>query len=143
MKILFICKSNVARSQMAEAFYKKYFKNPNVKSAGYDPGNWAGKNLDKTKYVKVCMDEEGIDVKKKISKKINKKIVDWSDKIIIFDDHKKDWPAFLRKSNKVEIWKIKDPRGGDLEVHKKVRNKIKDKIRKFVKELTKSAEAKK
>ena len=68
MKVLFVCKGNVGRSQMAEAFYEKYSKNKNVKSAGYDPGYWVGRNLDMTKYVKVCMNEENINVRNKISK---------------------------------------------------------------------------
>src|SRR3989344_6713251 len=101
MKVLFVCKGNVGRSQMAEAFLEKYSSKHKVKSAGYDPGYWVGRNLDMTKYVKVCMDEEGIDVKKKISKKINDEMVKWADKIIIFDSKKQDWPDFLKSSDKI------------------------------------------
>lgn len=134
MKILFVCKGNVGRSQMAEAFYEKYSDNPQVRSAGYDPGHWVGRNLDMTKYVKVCMDEEEIDIRKKISKKIELEMVDWADKIIVFDSKKQDWPEFLRDSKKVEVWEIDDPRNGDLETHRKVRDKIKEKILSFLKQ---------
>jgi protein-tyrosine-phosphatase len=34
MKVLFICKGNVGRSQMAEAFYNKLSKNEEVFSTG-------------------------------------------------------------------------------------------------------------
>ena len=39
---------------------------------------------------------------------------------------------FLRNSNKVDIWKIEDPRDGDLNIHRKIRDKIKKKIKNFV-----------
>ena len=137
MKILFVCKGNVGRSQMAEAFYEKYSQNKEVKSAGYDPGHWIGRNLDMTKYVKVCMDEEEIDVRHKISKKLDKKMVDWADKIIVFDSKRADWPDFLRESKKVEIWEIEDPRHGDLEVHRKCKDMIKEKVIEFIEKNTK------
>lgn len=119
---------------MAEAFYKKYSKDANVISAGYAPGYWVGRNLDMTKYVKVCMDEEGIDVRKNVSKNVTKEMVNWADKIIAFDSKKQDWPSFLRNSEKVEIWEIDDPRNGDLNAHRKTRDKIKIKVKNFVKE---------
>lgn len=132
MKILFVCKGNVGRSQMAEAFYEKYSKNQKVKSAGYSPGYWVGRNLNMTKHVKVCMDEENINVRDKISKKLEKQMVDWADKIIVFDSKKQDWPDFLKDSKKLTIWKIEDPRGGDLNTHRKVRDKIKKNVQDFV-----------
>lgn len=133
MKILFICKANVGRSQMAEAFYEKYSDEKEVKSAGCSPGDWEGKNLDQTRYVKLCMDEEGIDIRKKISKKVSKEMVDWADRVIVFHPEKKDWPDFLQNSEKVEVWEVEDPGGKDLEVHRIAR----DKIKKIVKEITK------
>mgnify|MGYP001580780871 CR=1 FL=1 len=135
MKVLFVCKGNVGRSQMAEAFYEKYSKNPKVRSAGYAPGKWLGKNLNTTIYVKVCMDEEGIDVRKKISKKVDREMVNWADSIILFDSKKEDWPQFLRDSNKVEIWEIEDPRHGDLEVHRQVKDEIKKRVRALLEKI--------
>ena len=59
-------------------------------------------------------------------------MTDWADKIIVFDSKKQDWPDFLKNSKKVIIWEIEDPRGGDLDVHRKIRDKIKDKIQEFI-----------
>lgn len=72
---------------MAEEFYKKYI-GENVKSAGYDPTNWEGANLDTTSYVKLCMDEEGMDVRQNISKRVTPEMVDWADRVMIFDSNK-------------------------------------------------------
>jgi len=135
MKLLFICKANVGRSQMADAFFKKYSQKNKSKSAGYSPENWEGKSLDNTKYVKICMDEEDINVRNKVSKRIDKKIVNWADKIILFDSKKLDWPDFLRNSNKIEIWEIEDPRHGDLDIHRKTRDEIKKRVKKLISEI--------
>ena len=132
MKLLFVCKGNVCRSQMAEAFYEKLSKNKNVKSAGYSPENLEGKSLDNTKYVKFCMDGEDINVRNKVSKKIDIEMVDWADKIIVFDSKKMNWPDFLRNLEKVEVWDIEDPRHGDLEFHRKTMYEIKKRIIDFV-----------
>ena len=78
------------------------------------------------------MDEVGIDVRRKISKKITKELVIWANKIIVFDTHKEDWPDFLRNSAKVQIWEIDDPRDGDLDMHRRVRDEIKRKIEEIV-----------
>src|SRR3989344_1918387 len=136
MKVLFVCKGNVGRSQMAEAFLEKYSSKHKVKSAGYAPGYWVGRNLDMTKYVKVCMDEEDINVRHKISKKITKRMVDWAEKIIVFDSKKQDWPDFLRNSTKVETWEVDDPRHGDLEVHRKTRDDIKKRVQSLVNDIS-------
>lgn len=118
---------------MAEAFFEKYAKSGIARSAGYSPGYWVGRNLDMTKYVKVCMDEDGIDVRKKISKRIEPERVEWADKVIVFDSKREDWPDFLRESDKVEVWEVDDPRHGDLETHRKTRDEIKEKMLNFLK----------
>ena len=57
--ILFVCVENAGRSQMAEAFFKKYAKNSfNVISAGTDPSP----NLNPV--VVSVMNEIGIDLEK-------------------------------------------------------------------------------
>ena len=43
MKVLFVCKSNIGRSQMAEAFFNKFSKNHKAISAGISTENHAGK----------------------------------------------------------------------------------------------------
>jgi len=64
---------------MAEAFCQKYSKNFEVKIAGYSHGYWEWKNLDSTQHVKFCMDESGINVRNKISKKITLELLNWED----------------------------------------------------------------
>ncbi len=54
MKVLFICRANVGRSQMAEAIFNKFSEGNLAVSAGLNPPKeWEGKLLSKTKYVLV------------------------------------------------------------------------------------------
>ncbi len=116
---------------MAQAFFEKYSPENEVQSAGYSPGYWVGRTLEMTQFVKICMDEEGIDVRSKISKALTEEMVNWADKIIVFDSLREDWPNFLRRSEKIEVWEIADPRGGDLEVHRRIRDEIKERVKRI------------
>lgn len=69
MKILFVCLGNVARSQMAEAFYNKYTNSVAAKSAGvldYTPAKY----VHPTREVIEVMKEEGIDVSNQFVKTV-------------------------------------------------------------------------
>ena len=63
-KVLFLCVHNSARSQMAEAFLKKYGGDRfQVESAGLEPGNL-------NPYVVRAMAELGIDISKNLTKSV-------------------------------------------------------------------------
>ena len=50
MKVLFICKSNLARSQISEEVFNKLSKNNIAISAGLNPRNYEGKKVSITRY---------------------------------------------------------------------------------------------
>jgi len=137
MKILFVCKANVGRSQMAEAIFSKKSKDHEVSSAGISPGEWEGKKLSETKCVKVCLSEIGIDVNEKISKKLTKEMVQDADKVIAIVE-KYIWPDFLENSEKVVFWKIADPKEENLEFHRKTLNEISQEVEDLIKSLDES-----
>jgi len=131
--ILFICKYNVFRSKVAEAYFKKINKNKNikVKSAGIISGCIRGKNT--TASVK----EFGLSLKGN-SKGLNINLLKWADIIIIVAD---DVPREIFKYNnayprRVILWKLKDVFGAQKNADLKRRMVIEE-ITKKVDELNK------
>jgi len=134
MKILFICKANVGRSQMAESIFSKLTKKHQTFSAGVSPGSWEGKKLSETEFVKVCLSEIGLDVNEKVSKKLTEEMVINADKIVTIVEEEL-WPGFLKESDKVIKWDIADPGDEDLEFHRMTMNKIEKLVISLIKSL--------
>jgi len=139
MKVLFVCRGNVGRSQIAEAIFKQLTaeKYP-VESAGTEARGSEGKDLDgmilkdrvSSKYAIECLKEIGVDISDNLIKRLTPEMVESSDKIIVMA--KPDAvPAFLKNSEKVIYWDVSDPDGLTLETHRLIR----DEIQKLVEEL--------
>jgi arsenate reductase len=133
MKILFVCKGNVARSQMAEAYYNYFTKSIDAISAGvldFTPLKY-GRPVE---VVIQAMKEDGIDVSQKTVKFVSKEMVDGADKIFIMCQ-KEECPDFLLNSQKITFWNIDDPYNMSLENHRKIRNKVKRHVIRLIKKL--------
>jgi len=98
MKILFICKWNVGRSQIAEELFNKYSKKHRAISAGTHALRFKDQKLKDFAYevVKV-MQEKGIDVGNKIPSQLSPELAKSSDRIIVLTD-KSDLPEFIAKA---------------------------------------------
>lgn len=132
MKILFVCRANVGRSQMAEAIFNNLSSDHVATSAGLNPPpQWEGERLLKTQYVAPCMAEISIDVSEKVSKRLNEAMVADADKIIVIGEPN-NWPTFLTLSDKVEYWDITDPDGTDLDFTRKVRDEIRTRVENLI-----------
>ncbi|MBI5803898.1 low molecular weight phosphatase family protein [Candidatus Pacearchaeota archaeon] len=134
MKILFVCKANVFRSQIAEAYVKKFCKDCEVRSAGTVVSQ-EGQTLEdrKEKGAKMVVDvmkEEGTDISKKRIKLVTRESVKWADKIICMAQ-KETIPDFLKEKDFV-FWDVEDATPeSDYEFFVKSREKIKKLVRKF------------
>jgi protein-tyrosine phosphatase len=129
MKILFICKANVGRSQIAEALYNKYTNSKDAFSAG-TIAKEAGKKIgehERTNFVLDVLDEEGIDIRKHKIKRLTKEFAKKFDKIIVMTDQE-SLPEYLKNNSKVKYWNIKDGKGKDYEFHKRIKEQIKQKV---------------
>jgi len=117
--ILFVCLENAGRSQMAEAFFKKYTKNKfNVISAGTTPSLY----LNPT--VVLVMAEIGIDLKNHQPKLLSNSMIENSIKTINMGCmDKESCPALF--VNDIDNWNIDDPKEKSMDDVRKIRDQIK------------------
>lgn len=127
-KILFICVENACRSQMAEVFFNKYSVGKAVAvSAGTRPAN----QVD-PKAVEV-MKEVGIDISKQKPKLLTQEMTKGTDRIVTMGCGAEFCPAPYVKA---EDWSIEDPSGKSLEKFREVRDEIRRKVEKLIKEIS-------
>ena len=128
-KILFVCVENAGRSQMAEAFFRKY------SPKGYEPVSAGTKPSEKINPVAVeAMKEIGIDLGLQIPKILTNKII--TDSILIINMgcmDKTECPAMFMK-NSVD-WNIEDPKGKSIDKVREIRGDIEIKVRELCKTL--------
>ena len=117
--ILFVCVENAGRSQMAEAFFKKYAKNSfNVISAGTDPSD----NLNPV--VVSVMNEIGIDLKTQQPQLLSTSMITNSNKTVNMGCmDKESCPSLFVKD--VDDWNMDDPKGKSIDDVRKIRDQIK------------------
>jgi len=134
--ILFVCKHNIFRSKIAEAYFKKINKNKNIKlsSAGIIKGDLLNR-LDK-KLIKIQKETAkvfGIEIGKS-SKYLSISLLGRQDIIVVVAD---DVPKeifknkfYMKPDLKIMVWKIQDAKKG-----KDNRKIIKESIRKIMKKV--------
>ncbi len=134
MIVLFVCKSNIGRSQIAEAFFNKFSKNSKAISAGIDAKDYSGRTVgwlsDK---VSKCMLEEGIDISGKLSKQLTGELIEQSE-LIIWIAPEKEIPEYLGK-NKLISWNVEDAGGKTYEHWCLARDEIKKLVADLVRDL--------
>jgi len=126
--ILFVCKENSARSQMAEALFNFHNKNPEyfAISAGTTP------SFSIKPYAIEVMGQKGMVLSKKKPKLLN------------FDTIKKAYKIFtmgcmdscpLAPPEKTEGWDLEDPGNEPIEKFREIRDEIEKRIKKLILEL--------
>jgi len=126
--ILFICKANSGRSQMAEAFFNYFSKKHKAISAGIDPDEkihpWT---------IKV-MEELGIDMFGHKPKVLTDNLMKKADKIVILD-HRVPRFVPLKYFKKTEKWKVGRLTKKPIGKVRIVRDRIKKRVEKLIKEI--------
>ena len=117
--ILFVCLENAGRSQIAEAFFKKYTKNKfSVISAGTTPSSHLNP------IVILVMAEIGIDLKNQQPQLLSNSMIENSTKTINMGCmDKESCPSLF--VNDMDNWKIDDPKGKSIDDVRKIRDQIK------------------
>jgi len=126
--ILFICRGNSGRSQMAEAFFNFLYKKAKAISAGTDPDEkihpWTIE----------AMKEIGIDVSQQKPRLLSNGLLKKADKIIVMESGLlKDMSP--KYSPKLEEWKIEKLLGKSMGQIRKIRDQIKKRVKQLIKEI--------
>ena len=122
-RVLFVCVENAGRSQMAEAFAKKYGKDKFVVSSA---GNRQAEKLNPV--VVEAMREAGIDISMNKPKLLTFQMVQEADLIITMGCNEQGicpGPFFKPTVD----WKLEDPKGKPIEIVREIRDNVEISIR--------------
>lgn len=146
MKVLFVCRANVGRSQMAEEILRSYhLPGADVSSAGtkvvdQERNSTEGQKLkdkDGAENVILVMEEKDIDVRENTRTQLSKEMVEENDLVVIMAE-KESCPDYLadeKYKDKILYWDLVDPKGMDLEQTRIKRDEIGGLIDFLVKDL--------
>lgn len=127
-KILFVCVENAGRSQMAEAFFKKYAsKRFQAIGAGTKP------STEVNPVVIQAMKEVGIDITQKPQSVSNEMFEGSFQTVNMGCMDKESCPALF--VNDVIDWGISDPKGKSLEEVREIRDDIEAKVKSLIRSL--------
>ena len=130
-KILFVCVENAGRSQMAEAFFKKYIP------LGFQPTSAGTKPAARVNPIVIqVMKEVGIDIKNNSPQNISQQMIEESEIAINMGcvDEKSCPALFLRD---VDGWQIQDPKGKSIGEVREIRDQIEHKVKDCIVSITK------
>lgn len=125
--VLFVCVGNSGRSQMAEAFFNHMAGGKaKASSAGTKPAN-----IIDPKVVQI-MKEVGLDISSNRPKKLTMEMLNQADKVITMGcGAEKACPATFTET---EDWELEDPKGQSMEKIREIRDQIKARVEKMLKE---------
>jgi protein-tyrosine-phosphatase len=134
MRVLFVCRANTGRSQMAEALFNKITGLKSF-SAGTKVDIESQKIIDRGPLVEPVirfMKKEGIDVSENVRNQLSENMLKNFDKVVVMAEPE-NIPEYLINNPKVEFWEIKDPKGMNDKGFEEIISQLKKKIYEFVK----------
>jgi protein-tyrosine-phosphatase len=132
--VLFVCVENAGRSQIAEAFFRKYAPR------GYLTTSAGTRPVGKINPVVVqAMREIGIDISKQKSKVLTEDMIIKAGIRVNLGCMEKEASPTLFIHDLLE-WSIEDPKGKSLEKVREIRDDVEQRVRQLAADLVKSSE---
>ncbi len=129
-KVMFVCRRNSCRSQMAEGFAKTLGEGKiEVTSSGLEASR-----VHPT--AKEVMSEIGIDISNQTSDALNDFDAEDYDAVISMCGCGVNLPPEWVTQEVFEDWELEDPDGKSLETFHRVRNEIKERVAKLIEQLS-------
>ncbi len=141
MKILFICRGSVGRSQMAEAICRTMapadwdISSAGTRVVGKDGMSRDGQMLADAPGAALVIDvlaEEGIGASGSIRRQLTSGMVADADRIVVMAEPE-TVPDYLKDSPKAIWWTVPDPKETSLERHREIKDMIRGLVAGFVK----------
>lgn len=137
MKVLFVCKSNAARSQMAEAFFRHYSRKHTGESAGVRTAYRRKVGYPVPWQVAEKMERIGIRMDRYRRKQLRPSMVTAADRVIVVmtpGQIRALLPKYVARSGKVTYWTdVKDPKNDTERIE--ARDQLRRKVRSLVRQL--------
>jgi protein-tyrosine-phosphatase len=143
MKVLFICRGNVARSQMAEVIFRNLAQGKHeMSSAGTIVKTKDGESCDGQKlkdcpgaeHVVTVLNELGILGGEVVRSQLTKQIIEDADEIVVMAEEY-SIPDYVTQASFVTYWDIEDPKGQDLVFTRNTCEQVRDHVTAFYKTL--------
>ena len=140
MKVLFVCKANVGRSQVAQVRFEQLSKHESycagigvAESVAQRPSSKLKdiRNLRPVEYIKTKL---GVDVSDRDRLQLTPGMIDEMDLAIIIHD-KAEWPDYLHEGGKVVFWDVPDTPGMDDEAAGKLWDQVQLRVEELVREI--------
>ena len=140
MKVLFVCKANVGRSQVAQVRFEQLSKHESycagigvAESVAQRPSSKLKdiRNLRPVEYIKTRL---GVDHSERDRLQLTPEMIDDMDLAIIIHD-KAEWPDYLKEVANVVFWDIPDTPGLDDKSAGKLWNQVQLRVEELVREI--------
>lgn len=140
MKVLFVCRANCGRSQMAEAIFNKLAAGRHVATSagtlvrgGYEVTTHGDKLEDEPTSragVIPTMAEIGIDVSHNLRTQLTPELVSAADLVVLITDE--FVPSYLVECKNLVTWEIPDPKGRGREFSRATREEITIRVKNLI-----------
>ena len=129
-KVMFVCKKNSRRSQMAEAFARSLGEGKiEVTSSGLESSFVDPKTVE-------IMSEIGMDISKQQSKALSEFNPEDYDAVISLCGCGVNLPPEWVTREVFEDWQLDDPEGEGIDTYRRIREEVKQRVIKLIEELS-------